>query len=869
MEKHNIHITFEPGATAAEIKEDVWQYDFGQVLQISGLSLPPVVEVHYANKGKDIALPQTGVTEGGITTAPIPNEILEEKGAFTAYIFVTDGESGETCYTINGYVNKRPPVKGFNAPEDQEILHAAVGAVNAAAERAESAEAKATEAANQTTEDAKQTAADRAETERLVESVSGIGEQVIKVENLTKQAQTSATNAALSELAAKTAETNAQTAQAGAETAEGNAELAERNVKASEQAVEKAKQLVTQMEQEVLDNKNHVDQTVQAFDQTAQQAVANVNNAGQTQTERVQSAGNTATESVETAQTAATQAIETAKTEATNALQAEGATQTGNVSAEGAKQVQAVQAAAQEIVADREQIKANKKDINDLKTSAYTDMFFRNFFAMQRTGKKYTVRFPLWETSQVATGEKLNDNEGLVMEPSTITEKGRDDYETIPLFRTYDCNVEKIDGKLKITAMKGDTGFDPKEKDTFVLGMPYYHKAWEKDGYLYYSRSDTPHEGYVLCPEARKINGMRNFCLYGKYVAGRNSQGTLGSYYGVSPTRNLPSYNNNVTEAKKRGDEYCFGSSYDYAYIQTTFLLKYANKNWNTVLGGCFAYNYQYLLSVPESNTKRVVLKKSEADKFLIGSYVIVGDSGGSSKAPDRSAVVAYNLCDSAKILDIVNVDENNKALVLDITDTITTTATTWVSTIHWKSGFSNEILGRDGCLCQTKSQISSILYPSVIQGIELMAGGYEVPGNTFMDIVDGLTRDVYVCTDSTKLTTNVTTAKETYVKLAKQMTVERNSEWNYGTEIFIDTENGMNIITKAGASGSGTNTGFCDGIYFDVATSGQREFRLLGNLGAWSTSGAFCSDCNCGLGYAGWVILARLSLNVFRGEFA
>ena len=367
MEKHNIHITFEPGAATAEIKEDVWQYDFGQVLQIGGLSLPPVVEVHYANKGEDIALPQTGVTEGGITTAPIPNEILEEKGAFTAYIFVTNGESGETCYTINGYVNKRPPVKGFDAPEDQEILHAAVGAVNAAAERAESAETKATEAAKQTAEDAKQTAADRAETERLVESVSGIGEQVTQVENLTKQAQTSATNAALSEQAAKTAETNAQAAQAGAETAEGNAELAERNVKASEQAVEKAKQLVMQMGQEVLDNKNHVDQTVQVFDQTAQQAVADVNNAGQLQTERVQSARNTAVESVKTEQGKATQAIETAKTEAINVLQAEGTTQTGNVSAEGAKQVQAVQAAAQEIVADREQIKTNKADIADIR----------------------------------------------------------------------------------------------------------------------------------------------------------------------------------------------------------------------------------------------------------------------------------------------------------------------------------------------------------------------------------------------------------------------------------------------------------------------------------------------------------------------
>lgn len=574
-------------------------------------------------------------------------------------------------------------------------------------------------------------------------------------------------------------------------------------------------------------------------------------------------------EAIQTAQTTAMKAVETAKSEAVQTVQTEGAAQTGNVTAEGAKQVQAVQTAAQEIIADREQINTNKKDISDLKKSAYTDTFFRNFFAMQRTGKKYTVRFPLWETSQVATGEKLDDNEGLIMEPSTLTEKGRDDYETIPLFRTYDCNVEKIDGKMKITAMKGDIGFNPKEKDTFVLGMPYYHKAWEQDGYLYYSRSDTPHEGYVLCPEARKTDGMRNFCLYGKYIAGRNSQGTLGSYYGVNPTRNLLSYNNNVTEAKKRGDEYCFGSSYDYAYIQTTFLLKYANKNWNNVLGGCFTYSFQYLVSVPESNAKRVVLKKTEADKFLIGSCVIVGDSGDGSKAPDRGATVAYNLCDSAKILDIVEVDAENKALVLDIASNITTTATTWVSSIHWESGFSDDILGRDGCFCQTKSQISSMLYPSVIQGIELMVGGYEVPGNTFMDIVDGLTRDVYVCIDSTKLTTNVTTAKETYVKLAKQMTVERNNEWNYGTEIFIDTENGMNIITKAGASGSSTNTGFCDGIYFDTAETGQREFLLLGGLWSRGVGGAFCSGCHGGLGAAGWHFLARLSLNVFRGEFA
>ena len=118
---------------------------------------------------------------------------------------------------------------------------------------------------------------------------------------------------------------------------------------------------------EVLNNKNAVDKTAQDFTLKAQQALADVNNAGQTQTERVQSAGNAALENIKTAQNTATQAVETAKSEAIKALQTEGATQTGNVAAEGEKQVQAVQTAAQEIVADREQIAKNKTDIADLR----------------------------------------------------------------------------------------------------------------------------------------------------------------------------------------------------------------------------------------------------------------------------------------------------------------------------------------------------------------------------------------------------------------------------------------------------------------------------------------------------------------------
>ena len=113
--------------------------------------------------------------------------------------------------------------------------------------------------------------------------------------------------------------------------------------------------------------KAEVDKEVGDFALKAQQALADVNNAGQAQTERVQTAGNDAVESVKAAQGTATRAVETAKTEAIKAVQTEGTTQAGNVSAEGEKQVQAVRGAAQEIMADREQIQENKTGIAKLK----------------------------------------------------------------------------------------------------------------------------------------------------------------------------------------------------------------------------------------------------------------------------------------------------------------------------------------------------------------------------------------------------------------------------------------------------------------------------------------------------------------------
>lgn len=160
-------------------------------------------------------------------------------------------------------------------------------------------------------------------------------------------------------------------------------------------------------------------------------------------------------------------------------------------------------------------------------------------FNLCRTGKVYTVKFPLWETSQTSSGEKLDDNAGLTRLMSTAAEHRTDDYENIPLFKTYDCNAYvTADGERIVSAIKGQDGFkDTGKNDVFVLGMSYYEKYWEEDGYWYYSRTDLPKDGYVLARECRKKDGSdQGYALYGKYVCGF-VDGVLYSSKGLIPTR--------------------------------------------------------------------------------------------------------------------------------------------------------------------------------------------------------------------------------------------------------------------------------------------------------------------------------------------
>lgn len=96
---------------------------------------------------------------------------------------------------------------------------------------------------------------------------------------------------------------------------------------------------VRQDKESVEQTKTAVDKTAQDFTLTAQQALADVNDAGQTQSERVQQVGQDAIADVNTAKTQAVETVNATKTDAVKAVQTE-----------GTKQAEAVQVKGQEVI---------------------------------------------------------------------------------------------------------------------------------------------------------------------------------------------------------------------------------------------------------------------------------------------------------------------------------------------------------------------------------------------------------------------------------------------------------------------------------------------------------------------------------------
>lgn len=518
------------------------------------------------------------------------------------------------------------------------------------------------------------------------------------------------------------------------------------------------------------------------------------------------------------------------------------------------------------------QAEANKQIQNITAAGGGIENALSNFFALRRTGKVYTTRIYKYDTSTSPTGVKMNDNEGLVRKPSTNTVIGQDDYREIGVFMHFPCNFT-VDNKgfNHVTALQGQPDFKKTGKvDVGEVTMSAWVGITDNPEYVDYHYSDSPNEALGLRPMGESINPdgtISPFMIHGKYGAGDidgvpySSAGLIlanGSQKGGKPV----SYTGLIAYMRKKGSMYVGTTNWDLFYKQLMMIILYATTNSRSVMTGCNSYTSQEMATVAETGVTRVILPKAKANNYIVGSYVSVGDIGSNTNK-DRYYAYMHNLAYDVKILKIEPVDDTNSAIYLD-TEPFNTTLTTCISTMPWRTGSTDSVLGSDGSPFSNTDNKN----PFKIQGIETGYGAYEVLSNVFMDIVtdeDGTPkRDVYICMDASLLTTDMNAAKTRYKKVAAQVTYTAAS-WKYISKCFVDPALGIMVPTETKA---GSTTGFCNGLYTDSGTSGQREWLSLGALGSGAVCGLWVLGAFGGVGGAGWYFVSGVSPNGTRGEW-
>lgn len=349
----------------------VWQYDYGQVLRITGPELPPAVEVQFSLDEKSgETLSRVGTTVDGVTDVKIPDELLTHSATSNyriyAYIYLTDETSGSTKYeiTIPVRVRSKPTSPAEDPETDPDLFRETVVAVNASAERAKMAEQNAKESATEAGKYAASASESAVTAEKTKEdALRKVGEKKREaIEAIQNQEETSVgkitthTDGEIQRIQNQTADSKAgleQTitnADASKKELEHSIETAGTSKTALDKSVELAGTAKTELDTSIREAgtaKTALDESTETAGTIQETLSATAKQAGALDT----SLG----ENIETG------------TQLKTDLTASGEKAVQDIQTAGSEQLGKMQAVAEAFTADREQIAKNKADIGSLK----------------------------------------------------------------------------------------------------------------------------------------------------------------------------------------------------------------------------------------------------------------------------------------------------------------------------------------------------------------------------------------------------------------------------------------------------------------------------------------------------------------------
>ena len=104
--------------------ESLYQWDKNQTLEIYGLSLASIPEIHFTNAGMDRAIVrQASMDELGIITVEVPNSMLQKSYDMSVYVCVYNGETFETLYNLVVPVDPRAKPLDYTLETDDDEVY--------------------------------------------------------------------------------------------------------------------------------------------------------------------------------------------------------------------------------------------------------------------------------------------------------------------------------------------------------------------------------------------------------------------------------------------------------------------------------------------------------------------------------------------------------------------------------------------------------------------------------------------------------------------------------------------------------------------------------------------------------------------------
>ena len=465
------------------------------------------------------------------------------------------------------------------------------------------------------------------------------------------------------------------------------------------------------------------------------------------------------------------------------------------------------------------------------------------------------VKFPLFSTSTSAIGELIDDSAGLSCTPSTASVAGNDDFAHLPQFWTLEVSMERsMDGGHEIIKVEHIDDLADVRSGNYglcqVLQKNTWVKEWKDDSYHYMQMCCDPEDktGWHTWPQGTNKNGtVYSYIANPKYYAGRGKNGIITCGTGLT-TVNYTSHNNGVLAWRERGPQYSGAAGNLLKWQLSMIWLKYARKGNSGTIEGCSNFYRRYKAKVSETGVERIIVSTSEGKNLLVGCNVHIGTSSeGYQIARDVLVSAIEDIEIDGAAYAAVYVD--NGGVTFD-----TVADTTYISTMPWKSGRNDDVLGYDG----SHTNYTNGWEPGLIQRTEFQNGAYLILSDELWqwskDEDGNYLFDCYTCHDQSRVTTNGAISDD-YTKqddLTMVFPADTTNSWKYIEDMAIANDPGV-IWPEAvsTAAGSGTGVKAAMGIY--PAASGVRAAWCCFYLTVGGYCGLAARDSNNSPTNSGW----------------